>query len=273
MWRVCMVLALGIGCVAASLAASSPGAIGPQSATADAASQGYRETIDGTAVSFEMVPVPGGSVHLHGAEIAVAPFLIGRTEVTWDMYDVFQLSLDVPHGSGGADAIARPSQPYGAPDYGWGHAGYPVISVTHQAAAAFCAWLSAKTGKPYRLPTEAEWAHAAQLAAGGAPPQGLEAMTWHRGNSKGTTHPVGRRKPDALGLFDLFGNAAEWVTTPDGDPVTRGGSFRDPLERTGPQARALQDPSWNESDPQLPKSTWWLSDGPFVGFRLASAQE
>jgi formylglycine-generating enzyme required for sulfatase activity len=263
--RARMVLAFGLGCVAVSLAAS-----GPHNDAAGSSTQGYRETIPGTAVSFEMVPVPGGAVSLDATPVTVAPFLIGRTEVTWDMYDVFALRLDVPRGSGSADAIARPSQPYGAPDYGWGHAGYPVISVTQQAAEAFCAWLTTRTGRTYRLPTEAEWAHAAALAAGSATATSLDAMTWHRDNSKGTTHPVGKRKPDALGLFDLFGNAAEWVTTPDGEPLTRGGSFRDPPDRTGALARAVQDPSWNERDPQLPKSTWWLSDGPFVGFRLVS---
>ena len=219
----------------------------------------YRETIPGTLVTFEMVLVPGDD-----------PFYIGRTEVTWDMYDVFALSLDAGSKTAGADAVARPSQPYGAPDYGWGHAGYPVISVTRNAAEAFCGWLSKKTGKPYRLPTEAEWTRAAAAASGSR----LEAtrrdtLAWHRANSSAQTHPVAKRTADALGLFDLFGNAAEWVTTPDGTLVTRGGSFRDPADALGPDARAIQDSSWNERDPQLPKSRWWLSDGPFVGFRLA----
>jgi formylglycine-generating enzyme required for sulfatase activity len=93
-------------------------------------------------------------------------------------------------------------------------------------------------------------------------------MAWHRGNAKGQTHPVASRKPDALGMFDLFGNAAEWVSTDDGQRVARGGSFRDAPEVTGPRARATQDASWNERDPQLPKSRWWLSDAPFVGFRI-----
>ena len=225
-----------------------------------------RDTIPGTLVSFEMVPVPGGPVTVGGASVEVEPFFIGRTEVTWDMYDVFQLGLDVQKGQ--VDAVARPSQPYGAPDYGWGHAGYPVISVTRAAAEAFCTWLSARTGKTYRLPTEAEWVRAAELAAAGSASR--EEMTWHKGNSKGTTHPVAKRKPDALGLFDLFGNAAEWVVPADDALVTRGGSFRDPLEATGPAARAEQDYAWNERDPQLPKSNWWLSDGPFVGFRIVT---
>jgi formylglycine-generating enzyme required for sulfatase activity len=231
-----------------------------------------KESIGGTLVTFEMVPVPGGTVTVEGTKVEVQPFLIGRTEVTWDMYDVFAHALD-SGGAGSVDATTRPSQPYGAPDYGWGHAGYPAISVTRQAAEAFCRWLSAKTGKAYRLPTEAEWVRAAELAtAGQKAPAARDAITWHSGNANATTHPVATVKPDALGLFDLFGNAAEWVVPADSAHlVTRGGSFRDPLDATGPAARALQDSTWNERDPQLPKSRWWLSDGPFVGFRIASS--
>jgi formylglycine-generating enzyme required for sulfatase activity len=184
---------------------------------------------------------------------------------------VFALGLDVPK-TGKTDAVARPSQPYGAPDYGWGHAGYPAISIAATAAQAFCEWLSAKTGKTYRLPTEAEWMHAARLAAGGETLSAArrDDVAWHRENASARTHPVGVKKGDALGLFDLFGNAAEWVTTSDGGLATRGGSFRDLASAIGPAARAVQDESWNERDPQLPKSRWWLSDAPFVGFRLVS---
>ena len=226
-----------------------------------------KDSIPGTLVTFEMVPVPGGTVTVDGKPVQVPPFHIGRTEVTWDMYDLFALAQDAKEG---ADAVARPSQPYGAPDYGWGHAGFAAISIARPAAEAFCAWLSARTGKTYRLPTEAEWVHAATLAAGGATlaPDRRDALAWHRGNAVAKAHPAGKRQPDGLGLFDLFGNAAEWVTTADGSFVTRGGSFRDPPEKVGPEARAVQDESWNERDPQLPKSKWWLSDGPFVGFRL-----
>lgn len=227
----------------------------------------YQETIPGTLVRFEMVPVPAGG---ESPGAGVAPFYLGRTEVTWDMYDVFALGLDKKTPEGAPDAVARPSRPYGAPDYGWGHAGYPAISIAREAADAYVTWLSSVTGKPYRLPTETEWEHAARLAAAGA---ALEEIAWHRGNAAKKTHPAGSKRADALGLFDLFGNAAEWVVTPDGARVTRGGSFRDPLERLGPAARAAQDESWNERDPQLPKSQWWLSDGPFVGFRLARSIE
>ena len=76
-----------------------------------------RETIAGTTVSFEMVLVPKGAVSVNGASETAGPFYIGRTEVTWDMYDVFALGLDTPESRpAGSDGIARPSNPYGAPD-------------------------------------------------------------------------------------------------------------------------------------------------------------
>jgi len=224
----------------------------------------YHESIAGTLVSFEMIRVPAGS--------GVAGFFISRTEVTWDLFDVYMLRLDTPKAPADADAIARPSEPYGAPDYGWGHAGYPAMSVTAASAASFCRWLSAKTGRTYRLPTDAEWSHAAGLAVwreGGAIVS-IDALAWHQGNAGGQVHPVGKRAADMLGLADLFGNVAEWVSTGPETFTTRGGSYRDPVSTLGPGTRANQDPTWNQRDPQLPKSRWWLSDGPFVGFRVLS---
>ncbi len=225
----------------------------------------YHESIAGTLVTFEMIRVPAGP--------NVPEFFIGRTEVTWDLFDVFMLRLDAPKSSGAADAIARPSEPYGAPDHGWGHAGFPAMSVTRAAAEKFCEWLSAKTSRAYRLPADAEWRHAAALAVRreGGPIVSIDALAWHSGNAGGQVRPVGTRAADRLGLVDLFGNVAEWVTTGTGF-VTHGGSFRDTLSAVGPDARATQTATWNQTDPQLPKSRWWLSDGPFVGFRLASSR-
>lgn len=224
-----------------------------------------RDSVPGTLVTFEMVFVPGDSI------TGVRPFFIGRTELLWEAYDAYMMSRpDSGERKTGTDAVARPSRPYGAPDYGWGHQGFPTISVAREAAEAFCAWLTLRTGRRYRLPTDAEWRHAAWLAT---PPQGLsprwlDAVAWHAGNSGGTTHAAATRAPDALGLHDLFGNAAEWVLTADGRRVILGGSFRDPLAAVGPDAEARQDESWTERDPQIPKSRWWMSDGPFAGFRI-----
>jgi formylglycine-generating enzyme required for sulfatase activity len=255
-------------------AARTPAA---RAAGAGARGAAVRDSIPGTLVTFEMVPVPAGRVTVPGPNgprpVDVAPFLIGRTELTWDAYDPFAFGPGSGGARGSADAASRPSRPYGAPDYGFGHAGFPAISVTRNAAEAYCRWLSERTGRRYRLPTEAEWLHAAQLAAGGAAPAAAggarrDAFAWHRGNAGARSHRVATRRADALGLYDLFGNAAEWVVSDDGRPVTRGGSWRDRPDSVGPAARAPQDPSWSERDPQIPKSPWWLSDGPFVGFRL-----
>jgi formylglycine-generating enzyme required for sulfatase activity len=241
----------------------------------DATPAASRDSIPGTLVTFEMVLVPAGRATVPGPNgttrtVDVAPFWIGRTELLWDAYDPFAFGPGSGGSRGSADAVSRPSRPYGAPDYGFGHAGFPAISVTRNAAEAYCRWLSERTGKRYRLPTEAEWARAAQLAAGGPalPAARRDALAWHAGNAAGHSHRSGSRRADALGLHDLFGNVAEWVTTEDGRLVTRGGSWRDAPADVGPGARAVQDDSWSERDPQIPKSPWWLSDGPFVGFRV-----
>jgi formylglycine-generating enzyme required for sulfatase activity len=222
----------------------------------------YRDSIPRTLIAFDLVRVPAGN--------GVGEFLIGRTELLWEAYDAFMLSPPDTADRGGAEAIARPSRPYGAPDYGWGHRGYPTISVAREAGEAFCAWLSAATGRRYRLPTEREWLHVAALAIGSTPlsRERLDSLAWHAGNSGGTTHAAATLRADALGLYDLFGNAGEWVVTADGSRVILGGSFRDPPHAVGPNARAVQDESWNERDPQIPRSRWWLSDGPFAGFRI-----
>ena len=231
-----------------------------------------RDSIPGTLVTFEMVAVPAGTTTLAGKDVEVPAFLIGRTELSWDAYDAYMLSTpnSAERPAPGTDAVSRPSRPYGAPDYGWGHRGFPAISVARGGAEAFCAWLSTRTGKKYRLPTEAEWVRTATLASGGKPitPARMDALAWHAGNAKATTHASGTRQADLLGLHDLFGNAAEWVVSDDGKNVVRGGSFRDTRKGVGPQARAVQDDSWQERDPQIPKSKWWLSDGPFIGFRI-----
>ncbi len=71
----------------------------------------------------------------------------------------------------------------------------------------------------------------------------------------------------------MLGNVQEWCIGADGKPVTKGGSYRDPAERLTTTHRAPLSSAWNASDPQMPKSKWWLSDGPFVGFRVVCETE
>jgi formylglycine-generating enzyme required for sulfatase activity len=232
----------------------------------------FTQDLGHTTVTFDMVPVPGGTVIIDQGEtvreVEVDPFWICPTELTWEVYDVFMLRLDrhrSPEGTA-ADAVTRPSKPYLPPDRGFGHAGYPAISMTYHAAKTFCQWLSLKTGRHYRLPTEAEWIHACAL--GEIDGDNIDDYAWHDGNSDYQTQKAASKKPSAVGLYDMHGNALEWCTDLDGKPVTLGGSYIDLPEDLGCAFRKYQDDTWNVSDPQIPKSRWWLADGPFAGFRI-----
>ncbi|HET6204638.1 MAG TPA: SUMF1/EgtB/PvdO family nonheme iron enzyme [Planctomycetota bacterium] len=227
-------LALWLPCLAAGCA--SPG-------------KAYVEQIPSTTVRFEMVPVP-----------AKKPFYLGKTEITWDEYEAFCL-LDE---EGAVDGVTRPSPPYEPPDRGWGRGKHPAMSMRRHAAEAYCAWLSKKTGKAYRLPTEEEWSFACRPAGP------LDEEAWHPGNGGGTTHEVGTKAPNAFGLQDMLGNVWEYCAGDfapgDPRPVLRGGSYKDAAS-CGVRQPFLE--SWSERDPNRPRSKWWVTDGPFVGFRVA----
>ncbi len=253
----------------------------------------YVEAISGTTVTIEMKPIPAGTVRVPDLdkpgefkEVTVGPFWMSATEIQWPAVDVYVFKLDqnadAPQGGegGGADAVSRPSKPYIPPDRGFGHEGYAAISVAINNARGFAEWLSAKTGKKYRLATEAEWEHACRaggestsaygLGEGGIAitPESLGDFAWHKGNSGGTPHPVGSKKSNAWGLFDMHGNVGEWVEGTDGTPVLKGGAYKDDPGALEITDRAAQTRAWNQTDPNMPKSRWWLSDGPFAGFRL-----
>lgn len=231
--------------------------------------QPYVEKIAGTLVTFEMSPVHGGTVQHAGASVTVAPFWIMRTEVTWDLYDVYLLELDKPDTTArgrAADAVARPSKPYVLPGDSFGHRGYPAIGMSLHAARQFAEWLSAKTGRTYRVPAAAEWLHACRL---GAAQGDANARSWHAASADDRTHPVGSRAADAIGLHDMLGNVAEW-TVMGADSGVIGGDYTTPVDRLSCEHWQPQTRAWNETDPQLPKSRWWLTDAFFVGLRLVS---
>jgi formylglycine-generating enzyme required for sulfatase activity len=147
-------------------------------------------------------------------------------------------------------------------------AALPVTNVNWKDAQTYVAWLKRITGRDYRLPTEAEWEYAArgQRSPGktyyffGNDEAELDQYAWYGDNSDDQLHPVGQKKPNPFGLFDMYGNVAEWVQdcyhdTYEGAPadgsawtawnciryVIRGGSYVD-------RARMLRSSARDSSD-------------------------
>ena len=126
-------------------------------------------------------------------------------EVTFEEYDAFALATgrELPD------------------DQGWGRGRRPVINVTWEDATVYAKWLSAETGKRYRLPTEAEWEYAAR--AGTETPYWWgddikqDSKVWANCNDCGSpwdgneTAPVGQFPANGFGLYDMAGNVLEWV--------------------------------------------------------------
>ena len=235
----------------------------------------YVETLPGSVVMIGMRPVPGGVVKIGAKEVAVKPFWMAETETPWEAFDTFTASgpASKPYDQTkfGPDAIARPSHSYILPDLGWGHHGYPAINISIDSAVMYCRWLASVTKKKYRLPTQAEWEFACRQGSPGNATTDLDLVdqaSWNNSNSGHKAHPVGKKIPDKLGLYDMLGNVGEWATDPDGQPVLCGATYLDDPVDVSPSLTRRWSPKWQETDPQIPKSRWWLSDGPFVGFRV-----
>jgi formylglycine-generating enzyme required for sulfatase activity len=283
----------------------------------------YTQTIPGTNQTYAMVAIPGGKFLMgslpsekghkpdeepkHG--VTIEPFYMGKYEVTWDFYDLFAFTnmekemaakyTQTDANLTKTDATTRPSPPYVDMSFGMGREGYPAINMTQYAAIKFCAWLYAKTGVFYRLPTEAEWEYAcrgndknATLAYSfGNDAKQLGDYAVFAGNSGGGYKKVGTKKPNSFGLYDMHGNVMEWTqdqyiedyykqvasgkikepyapTTTLYPNAVRGGSWDDEPEVLRSAARTPSAPSWKVLDPQSPKSDWWLTSASFVGFRI-----
>jgi formylglycine-generating enzyme required for sulfatase activity len=244
----------------------------------------FTEHLKAAAFKFEMMPIPGDEAK------GIKPFYMASTELTWEAFDCFAYALDAggnkeegapvedieedENPPEGFDVVTRPSKPYLPPDRGFGHEGYAAICISGKSAAEFCKWISVKTGRHYRLPTVQEWEHASRAGTTtkysfGDDASKLGDYAWFADNSKESPQKVGSKKPNAWGLFDMHGNVLEWATRGDGKkPVGMGGSWRDPADKLVSGAFQEQDSSWNATDPQVPKSKWWLSDGSFIGFRI-----
>ena len=285
----------------------------------------YSQKIPGSEVSIELLPVTGGTFMMGSPErevgrgedegparkVKVESFWMGKYEMTWEQYDLFveeEISNQddrTTFMNGGVkvevDAITSPTPPYIDMSFGMGRDGYPAINMTQYAALMYAKWLSVKTGHFYRLPTEAEWEYACRAGTNtayyfGGNADSLDEYAWYGDNSKGGYQEIGTKKPNALGLFDMHGNVAEWTMdqyiekyyeqlegeashNPWFKPTklypgsVRGGSWMDVRDDLRSAKRKGSSKEWKKRDPQLPKSIWWLTDAPFVGFRLVRPKE
>jgi formylglycine-generating enzyme required for sulfatase activity len=289
-------------------------------AATEAEMKPYTEQILPNEVKFDMLPIPGGKFTMGSPdsepdrkedegpqhEVEISPFWMGKCEVTWDEYEVFMLktdyqrrvAIDLPPLAQDkfADALARPTAPYTDMTFGFGKYGFPAISMTHFAARNYCKWLSAKTGRYYRLPTEAEWEYACRAGTTtaysfGDDPAELDDYAWYFDNSEDKYQKVGKKKPNPWGLHDMHGNVVEWCldqyevdfykqlagkvsVNPVAVPklvypnVVRGGSWDDDPDRLRSAARRGSHIDWKMQDPQRPQSVWYHTDAQFSGFRV-----
>lgn len=283
----------------------------------------YTETIPGTKVKFEMIAIPGGDFVMgspagekerkddEGPQVTVRirPFWMEKHETTWDEFDLYwrakpgQKEDKEPENPKDADAVTRPTPPYADETFKKGREGHPVLGITWHTAMQYCRWLSLKTGKHYRLPTEAEWEYACRAGTKtayffGDDPKQLGDYAWFADNSDEKTHPIGTKKPNPWGLYDMYGNVSEWcidrykkdayadfakdkpclspVRIPDEvryPNVVRGGSWGDEAKDCRSATRLPSEREWLRQDPQRPQSIWWMTDGDFVGFRVVRAVE
>jgi formylglycine-generating enzyme len=219
----------------------------------------YSERIPKSAISFNMVAIPGGKFKMGSPvdepfrkadegpvrEVEVSPFFMAEIEVSWDEYLAFYIQTAAEGRStdteglrnkkpAATDAISGATPPYGQPDQGWGLGKRPAISFSYHAAETYCKWLSAVSGKTYRLPTEAEWEYACRAGSEGPyffpgdpkkfEKSGLRARlskndttiinTYiiYKGNSPTKTQTPDRIKPNPFGLKNMAGNVAEFCS-------------------------------------------------------------
>lgn len=148
--------------------------------------------------SFKMGSVLGGEDERPVHEVLVDDFYIGKYEVSQVEWTTIMGKDTVKCYFDGCDSC-------------------PVERVTWYNVKEFIQKLNLKTNMNYRLPTESEWEYAAR---GGAVSKGFKysgsnldiSVAWRVGNSNARTHPVGRKKPNELGIYDMTGNVFEWCS-------------------------------------------------------------
>lgn len=215
----------------------------------------FTELIPGSTISFNMVAIPGGKFKMGSPEnepyrrpdegpvkeVEISPFYMAEVEVTWNEFLVFYSqtggegrTTDIKTAplAGEVDAISGPTPPYGQPDQNWGLGNRPAITMRYATAETYCQWLSLKTGKKYRLPTEAEWEYACRAGSQtpyffegdpkkyskdrlinkifGSDTTNIDRYIIYSGNSMAKTQKPDAVKANPFGLKNMLGNVSEF---------------------------------------------------------------
>jgi len=170
--------------------------------------------------TFTMGSDEGGDERAHQVTLT-KPFYLGKYEVTQEQWQQVM---------GGNPSVFK-----GAKN--------PVENVSWDDCQEFMGKLRKKVpGEAFRLPTEAEWEYACRAGTTGEYAGDLDAMAWYDSNSGGKTHPVGGKKPNAWGLYDMHGNVWEWCADGYGDYPN--GAATDPNGPNTGSIRVLRGGSW-----------------------------
>ena len=265
----------------------------------------YSEKIPNSNFSIDMIYIPGGEFKMgnenRNSDTRVSSFWMSKYEITWEIYNLFmehednnKLEFIVGNKKIKVDGISKPTTHYTDMTFGMGYEGFPAVNMTHFAASKFCKWLSLITGNYYRLPTEAEWEYACRSGTSSDYYYGddislIDEYSWNKNNSDNSYQRVGQKIPNKWGLHDMLGNVSEWVADSYDDnifkskklkkdpfifseskypKVYRGGSWNDEPSSLLIHKRFYSDNSLQKRDPQIPKSQWWNTDAPNIGFRI-----
>lgn len=283
----------------------------------------------GKTLTFDMVLIPQGEYRRGSAPdesgrkedegpqhvVALDSFYLCTTETTQALFLAFyeetvsekkefatgaSAESVKPAPQADVDAVTGPTPVYGDLTMGYSQQ-HPALGMTWHNAVTFCRWLSQKTGKTYRLPTEAEWEYACRAGTGHArgladASQKVEDVAWFEDNADMEIQAVGQKQANPWGLHDMLGNVCEWVhdfysekayaeadkNAPAKNPmgpktgdvhVARGGDYGTAKDDLRCAARIFEEDWWRFGDPQIPKSRWWMPELDIIGFRVARSAE
>jgi sulfatase modifying factor 1 len=286
----------------------------------------YVQELGDTGVVFEMVPVPGGKARIGSPatesgrnsdegpqfEVQLEPYWVGKTEVTWAEYQCFMQMYEIfkraarsgirrVTSANYADAVTVPTplyEPLHHEEYS-PTPKHPAVTMTNYAAKQYTKWLSGVTGLQYRIPTEAEWEHAARAGSLAAYCFGDDIRDLDRFavySREDGAAVVGSKEPNRFGLHDMHGNVWEWTVeqhsslgyqnqaggfflghqstqwpTSPSSICVRGGCWSDAPNQVRSSVRFASDKdAWSDIDPDFPNSPWWHTSDPsrMVGIRV-----